>query len=155
MGGQQSGGKRNGVLPATVIRTLATIMITLLMSGPAMSVALFRYRGAAKDDGTLESVFEAGEQNSPNAVTKEKAAEIAADFMTTFYHVQVGTGDGGVPDSGGPILAYFLFERGQGATATIVFCRSAARWDGCCAQSGGTSVANGAMRQPEENRPID
>jgi hypothetical protein len=32
----------------------------------------------------------AGEQNSPNAVTKEKAAEIAADFMTTFYHVQVG-----------------------------------------------------------------
>ena len=25
-------------------------------------------------------VFEAGEQNSPNAVTKEKAAEIAADF---------------------------------------------------------------------------
>ena len=35
-------------------------------------------------------MFEAGEQNSPNAVTKEKAAEIAADFMTTFYHVQVG-----------------------------------------------------------------
>lgn len=30
------------------------------------------------------------EQNSPDAVTKEKAAEIAADFMTTFYHVQVG-----------------------------------------------------------------
>jgi hypothetical protein len=35
-------------------------------------------------------LFEAGDQNSPNAVTKEKAAEIAADFMTTFYHVQVG-----------------------------------------------------------------
>ena len=46
--------------------------------------------GAAKDGGTLEYVFEAGEQNCPNAVTKEKAAEIAADFMTTFYHVQVG-----------------------------------------------------------------
>ena len=46
--------------------------------------------GAAKDGGTLEYVFEAGEQNSPNAVAKEKAAEIAADFMTTFYHVQVG-----------------------------------------------------------------
>jgi hypothetical protein len=30
----------------------------------------------------LEYVFETGEQNSPNAVTKEKAAEIAADFMT-------------------------------------------------------------------------
>ena len=35
--------------------------------------------------------FEGGAQNSPNAVTKDKAAEIAADFMTTFYHVQVGT----------------------------------------------------------------
>ena len=31
-----------------------------------------------------------GEQNSFNALTKEKAAEIAADFMTAFYHVQVG-----------------------------------------------------------------
>jgi hypothetical protein len=35
-------------------------------------------------------VFEAGAQNSPNAVAKEKVAEIAADFITTFYHVQVG-----------------------------------------------------------------
>src|SRR6476620_3324553 len=69
---------------------LATILITLLLAVPAMSVELFRYRGAAKDGGTLEYVFDAGEQNSPNAVTKEKAAEIAADFMTTFYHVQVG-----------------------------------------------------------------
>lgn len=57
---------------------------------PAISVELFRYRGAAKDGGTLEYVFEAGEQNSPNAVSKEKAAEVAADFMTTFYRVQVG-----------------------------------------------------------------
>jgi hypothetical protein len=51
---------------------------------------LFRYRRAAKDGGTLGYVFEAGEQNSPNAITKEKVAEIAADFMTTFYHVQIG-----------------------------------------------------------------
>src|ERR1700674_5807831 len=72
------------------MRHLATILITLLLAVPALSVELFRYRGAAKDGGTLEYVFEAGEQNSPNAVTKEKAAEIAADFMTTFYHVQVG-----------------------------------------------------------------
>src|SRR3984893_12291913 len=69
---------------------LATILITFFLSIPAMSVELFRYRGAAKDGGTLEYVFEAGEQNSPNAITKEKAAEIAADFMTRFYHVQVG-----------------------------------------------------------------
>src|SRR6202035_3139954 len=72
------------------MRYLATILITLLLAVPAMSVELFRYRGAAKDGGTLEYLFEAGEQNSSNAITKEKAAEIAADFMTTFYHIQVG-----------------------------------------------------------------
>src|ERR1700733_9509732 len=73
-----------------VFSTVATIVITLMLASTAISVELFRYRGAAKDGGTLEYVFEAGEQNSPNAVTKEKAAEIAADFMTTFYHVQTG-----------------------------------------------------------------
>jgi hypothetical protein len=31
-----------------------------------------------------------GSRIPPNAVTKEKAAEIAADFMTTFYHIQIG-----------------------------------------------------------------
>src|ERR1700719_4607575 len=72
------------------MRHLATILITLLLAAPATSVELFRYRGAGTDGGTLEYAFQAGEQNSPNAVTKEKAAEIAADFMTTFYHVQVG-----------------------------------------------------------------
>jgi hypothetical protein len=72
------------------MRYLFTFLIVLSMTLPAISVELFRYRGAAKDGGTLEYVFEAGEQNSPNAVTKEKAAEIAADFMMTFYHVQIG-----------------------------------------------------------------
>jgi hypothetical protein len=62
----------------------------LELATPAFAVELFRYRGAAKDGGTLEHVFETGEQNSPNAVTKEKATEIAADFMTRFYHLQVG-----------------------------------------------------------------
>jgi hypothetical protein len=72
------------------VRYRTAILITLLLAVPAMSVELFRYRGAAKDGGTLEYGFEAGEQNCPNAVMKEKAAEIAADFMTAFYHVQVG-----------------------------------------------------------------
>jgi hypothetical protein len=72
------------------MRYFTIILITLLLAIPALSVELFRYRGAAKDGGTLEYVFEAGEQNSPNAITKEKAAEIAADFMNTFYHVQIG-----------------------------------------------------------------
>ena len=69
---------------------LTILSAILLLALPAFAVELFRYQGAAKDGGTLEYIFEDGEQNSPNAVTKEKVAEIAADFMTTFYHVQVG-----------------------------------------------------------------
>ena len=61
-----------------------------MLATSGMAAELFRYRGGAKDGGTLEYIFVAGEQNSPNAITKKKAAEIAADFMTTFYHVQVG-----------------------------------------------------------------
>ena len=46
-------------------RSILTIaLFTFLLAVPAMSVELFRYRGAAKDGGTLEYVFEAGEQNS-------------------------------------------------------------------------------------------
>ena len=47
------------------MRYLATILITLMLVIPVFSVELFRYSGAAKDGGTLEYVFEAGEQNSP------------------------------------------------------------------------------------------
>ena len=74
-----------------MVRYLLTFLVSFLLTLPARSIELYRYRGAAKDGGTLEYIFEADEQNSPNAVTKEKAAEIAADFMTRFYHVQVGT----------------------------------------------------------------
>jgi hypothetical protein len=35
-------------------------------------------------------VFETDESNVAKNVTKETAAEIAADFMTTFYHIQIG-----------------------------------------------------------------
>jgi hypothetical protein len=48
-----------------------------------------------KDGGTFEYAFEAGEQNSPHAVTKEKAAEIAADFMTTLICPSPDTPTGG------------------------------------------------------------
>jgi hypothetical protein len=61
---------------------LVTILLTLLLAVLAMSTELFRYRGSARDGGTLEHLFDAGEHNCPNAVPKERAAEIAADFMT-------------------------------------------------------------------------
>jgi hypothetical protein len=47
------------------MRCLATLLFTLLLATQAFSVELFRYRGATKDGGTLEYVFEAGQQNSP------------------------------------------------------------------------------------------
>jgi hypothetical protein len=72
------------------VRYLATVIVALMLSVPAMSVELFRYRGAAKNGGTLEYVFEADGQDVPQTVTKEKVAEIAADSMTSFYGVQVG-----------------------------------------------------------------
>jgi hypothetical protein len=118
-----------------------------LLAVPAISVELFRYRGAAKDGGTLEYVFEAGEQNSPNAVTKEKAAEIAADFMTTFYHVQVGALETQeFRTSPVPFWLVSFSDHDQGADAANVLCRAAAGWDGRCAQSGEAAVVNGARR---------
>src|ERR1700674_2265143 len=110
-------------------QALAALLVTLLLAVPALSVELFRYRGAAKDGGTLEYVFEAGEQNSPNAVTKEKAAEIAADFMTTFYHIQVGALETQEFRTQPAILARLLFGRDQRTIATNVLCRPAAGWD--------------------------
>src|ERR1700688_4286833 len=99
-----------------------TILITLLLATPAMSVELFRYRGAGKDGGTLEFVFEASEQNSANAVTKEKAAEIAADFITTFYHVQVGALETQeFRTAAGPVLAGMLFRHDQGMLRQMFF----------------------------------
>ena len=52
-----------------------------------MPVELFRYRGAANDGGTLEYIFESDE-HVPKTVSKEKAAEIAADFVTTFEDLE-------------------------------------------------------------------
>ena len=52
---------------------VATILITLSLAVPAMSVELFRYRGAAMDGGTLEYIFETDEQDVPKTVSKEKS----------------------------------------------------------------------------------
>jgi hypothetical protein len=49
---------------------------------PAISLELFRYRGAAKDGGTLEYVFDSDEQDVPKTVTEKKVAEIATDLKT-------------------------------------------------------------------------
>jgi hypothetical protein len=66
------------------------LLILFLLATSAMSGELFRYRGAARDGGTLEYVFESDERDVPKTATKERVAEIAAHFMTTFCHLQVG-----------------------------------------------------------------
>ena len=87
-----------------------------------MSVELFRYRGAAKDGGTLEYIFEAGEQNSPYAITKEKAVEIATDFETTLYHVQVGAFETQeFSDNSGPVLLICFSGTIKGPMRQILF----------------------------------
>jgi hypothetical protein len=107
---------------ANRFENLTTILITFFLAIPAMSVELFRYRGAAKDGGTLGYVFEAGDQNSPNAITKEKAAEIAADFMTTFYHEQVGALETQeFSHKAGSVLAPMLFGHGKGPIKNMFF----------------------------------
>jgi hypothetical protein len=68
----------------------ATIATILLLATPVFAVELFRYRGAAKDGGTLEYVFETDQQDVPATATKDKVAETAANFMTTFYGIQIG-----------------------------------------------------------------
>ena len=55
----------------STMRYPATILITLLLAVPAMSVELFRYRGAANDGGTLEYIFETDEQGVPKTISKE------------------------------------------------------------------------------------
>ena len=64
------------------MRYLATGLVTILLLLPALSVELFRYRGAAKDGGTLEYVFEAGEQNSPNAIQPQTADQKRSELNT-------------------------------------------------------------------------
>jgi hypothetical protein len=72
------------------VRSLRIILLSFLLALPAWSVELYRYRGAARDGGTLEYVFESDASDIPQTATKEKVAEIAADFMTSFYHVNIG-----------------------------------------------------------------
>jgi hypothetical protein len=55
------------------MRYFGTILITLLLGRSSNIGRAVLISRAAKDGGTLEYVFEAGEQNFPNAPTKEKA----------------------------------------------------------------------------------
>jgi len=79
--------------------TIVTILFMLAAS--AMSAELFRYRGAARDGGTLQYVFESDEQDVPKAVTKEQHI---------LWHPGRRTGDPRVSDGSGAVLAGRIFR---------------------------------------------
>jgi hypothetical protein len=56
---------------------LATVLLTLLLAVPAISVELFRYRYQDRDGAEYEAVFQTDEQSVGKTVDKEKAEEIA------------------------------------------------------------------------------
>ena len=119
---------------------LAKVLITLLLAVPAMSTELFRYRGAAKDGGTLEYIFDAGEQNSPNAINTGKVAEsrrLHDDFLPRALETQEFRTQ--------PVPFWLVCFSGhdQGTTATNVLRRSAAGLDGCCAKGGEAALIGG------------
>jgi hypothetical protein len=91
---------------------LPILAVFVMLATPAFSVELFRYSGAAKDGGTLEYVFEAEGQNSPNAVTKEKAAEIAADDDILPCPSR-RSGNAGVSNKARSVLARLLLGHGR------------------------------------------
>jgi hypothetical protein len=83
-----------------------------------------------RDGGTLEYVFDSDARSVLQTVTKEKVAEIAADFMTTYYGVQVGALETQELRQQ-PIpfwLVCFLGHRQRIFTA-IVLCHCLAGWD--------------------------
>jgi hypothetical protein len=72
-------------------QTLAAVLIVLMLGVSAKSVELFRYRYNGEDRAEYEAVFETDEQSVGKTVDKEKAEEIAMDWMQVFYGKQVGT----------------------------------------------------------------
>ena len=70
---------------------LATVILTLFLAVPAISVELFRYRYNGEDGAEYEVVFETDEQSVGKTVDKEKAEEIAMAWMQVFYGEQLGT----------------------------------------------------------------
>src|ERR1700730_5739293 len=75
---------RKSLFLAVVLANCATIS-----SAPA-AIELFRYRERVKDERKLEYVFETDQQGAPKTINDDKALEIAMDWMSVFYHMQVG-----------------------------------------------------------------
>ena len=70
---------------------IAAVLCGLLVPFFAGPGELFRYSLPTKDGRKFEYVFESSRQPSSGSITKEEATRIAANWMTTFYHLQPGS----------------------------------------------------------------
>ena len=122
-----------------VVLTSLLFVVAPALSAPA--VELFRYRYHADDGREFEYVFETDEQNAPRTVREEKAAEIAAEWVTSFYHVQVGALE--TQEFLARPIAHWLFcfsDTIKGPNRTNIFRRSLGQREGCSTESGGAAV---------------
>jgi|SRR5262245_46208330 len=74
----------------TIFRFIAAVLCGLLLPVYAGAGELFRYRLQTKDGRQFEYMFESGAEPSPRSVAREEATRIAANWMTSFYHLQLG-----------------------------------------------------------------
>jgi hypothetical protein len=74
----------------SVAGCLAVIAVILFFPVSTSAVELFRYRSHEEHGRELEYVFQADESQGAETVTQEKAAEIPVNWVSVFYHVQVG-----------------------------------------------------------------
>ena len=70
---------------------IAAVLCGLLVPLFANGGELFRYTLPTKDGRKFEYVFESSAQPPPRSITREQAARISANWMTTFYHLQPGS----------------------------------------------------------------
>ena len=70
---------------------IAAVLCGLLVPVFAGTGELFRYRLRTKDDRQFECVFESSAEPSAGSITREEATRITADWMPTFYHLQLGS----------------------------------------------------------------
>jgi len=70
---------------------IAAVLCGLLVPVFANGGELFRYTLPTKDGRKFEYVFESSAQPPPRSITREQAARISANWMTTFYHLQPGS----------------------------------------------------------------
>ena len=68
------------------MRYMATILLSLLLVVPGITIELFRYQYRTEDGGECEAVFESDEQIAGKPVVP---AEGAMDWIRVFYRLQV------------------------------------------------------------------